>query len=230
MVQAQVKVESQPVLYTPVHKGIRNRIFKISGDIGRLDFTRDEAVDKFKTDFASLVDYINFHHDSEHKYIHPLLANRVPGGAEKLEQDHQMIDHMMKNLTINLTNLREHPADFARLKAMGQEFYLAFNRFIAFFLEHLFEEEEHVQRSLWDLATREELVQTLAMMIGNQPPALVRESLQMILTGANIDEITGVFIPAKIGMPAPAFQAAAKMAEQMLSPEDWATLKARVGI
>ena len=77
-------VKERPELYTPIHKGIRSRLFKTSIKAGRIDYADQETVSGFHDEFMSLVANIRRHHALEEEFYHPLLADRVPGGAEKL--------------------------------------------------------------------------------------------------------------------------------------------------
>ena len=221
---------SEVMLYSPIHKGIRNWLFRISADAARLDFTDDEAAGKFREDFASLVHNITRHHELEKDFIHPLLADRVPGGAEKLEEDHRVVTHLMDNLVKHLNGIIALPDEYEKKREQGLEFYLAYNRFINFFMEHLNEEEQHTQRTLWHLCGKGELVATVGKLMASQEPALAMENMTMIITSVSLDELAAIVLQAKPGVPEQAFQGLLSLAERNLSAVDYVGFLSRIGI
>jgi len=77
-------------LYTPVHKGLRARLFKVSIKAGTLDFADHAALDAFLNECKLLGTQMRFHHDWEERAIHPLLADEVPSCAEHLKHVHRV--------------------------------------------------------------------------------------------------------------------------------------------
>ncbi len=158
-----------------------------------MDFTDQASLDAFHGELKSMVAGIRLHHHNmEEKFIHPLLSARVPGGAERLDRQHRHIDHLLDNLLIHFEAMRTTAADFEKRRELGMEFYLAFNRFISFFLIHIDQEEEQIQPALWNLCTVEELETAWRAIIAGQTPEEAAENLGMILSSANLDELTNL--------------------------------------
>lgn len=222
--------KERPELYTAIHKGIRSRLFKTSVKAGRVDYTDQETVRGFHDEFMSTVANIRHHHTLEEKFYHPLLSERVPGGAEKLLEEHHIVDHLLDNLVMHLEGIISKSADFEKRGELGLEFYLAFNRFIAFFLTHINEEEEHIQPTLWDLCTFEELDTAEMTLIASQKPEEAKENLEMILSSANLDDLADLLGRAKAHVPPEVAQGVFRLAEGILNSRDWAALKSRIGI
>ena len=214
-------------LYTPIHKGLRARLFKLSMRAGTLDYTDKAALEALYEEVVAVGTQMLIHHDWEEHAIHPLLADEVPGGAEQLEDAHRVAHHRFDNLKAHIAKIRVQ-ATVEKQRALGLEFYLALNRFIVFFLEHLNEEEEHIQPVLWDLSTTKELI-AAAQTPFNEPPEQVKANLVMVIAAANMDEITTLFTSLKENVPRTAFQNALDLAERILSARDWETLKSLVG-
>ena len=199
--------KEQPEIYTPIHKGLRSRLFEVSVKAGKMDYANRAALNGFYDEFGSLVENIRGHHTMEEKFYHPLLAERVPGGAEKLEEEHQTVEHLMNNLVAHLDRIRSKSAKFEKRKELGLEFYLAFNRFIAFFLGHIDAEEEHYEPTLRKLCTIEELDNAEIALVASQKPEEGLGNWQMMLSGANADELANVVSRARIALPPEVIQA-----------------------
>jgi len=227
---ALVAVKEQPETYTPIHKGLRSRLFKTSIEAGKIDYADEASLSTLYDEFNSLVASIRLHHIMEENFIHPLLADRVPGGAEKLEEDHHIVDHLMDNLVAHLDRIRSKPTKFEKRRELTLEFYLAFNRFIAFFLNHIDVEEEHIRPTLWRLCTVEEVAAAVTKLLASQKPEEGFQNMAMMLSAANTDDLAGLITHAKAALPPEAIQAGLQLAESVLSANDWAALKSRIGI
>ncbi len=230
MKQSSGTSHNGPPLYTLIHKGIRERLFKFSINAGRIDYAENLQVNEFHDSLISLVGSVRLHHAIEEKFIHPVISDRVPGGAVKLEEEHKVVDQQLNQLTGHLEGIRTKTTSFERYRDLGLEFYLSFNRFLAFFLEHIDDEEERVQRTLFDLCTVEELSTTFGRMLASQTSEELAGNLKMVLSAANLDDLTGLFIGGRVLMLPEAYKKATRLAESVLKPGDWSALKTRAGI
>lgn len=225
-----MRTKSEPEIYTTIHKGWRNRLFQMSVRAGRMDFSDQASLNAFRSELGSMVAGIRLHHHNmEEKFIHPLLSARVPGGAERLDKQHRHIDHLLDNLLTHFDGLRTTAADFEKRRDLGTEFYLAFNRFILFFLIHIDQEEEQVQPLLWNLCTVEELETAWRAIIAGQTPEEAAENLDMILSSANLDELTNLLTFARTSLPPDRLRLGLEFAQNVVDPKDWSILKPRVG-
>lgn len=223
-------MEAKPEIYTTIHKGWRNRLFQISVKAGRQDYSDQASVDAFHDELQAMAAGIRLHdHNMEEKFIHPLLSGKVPGGAERLDKQHRHVDHVLSNLLTHLDGIRSKPASFEKRQNLGLEFYLALNRFISFFFIHMDQEEECIQPALWRLCTVEELETVWKAIIANQTPGEAMENLGMILSSANLDELTHLLLFAKASLPSDRFEFGLEFAQSVLAPHDWSRLKPRVG-
>jgi len=67
--------------------------------------------------------------------------------------------------------LKKKPADFEKREDLHQEFYLAWNRFIVFYFNHIDYEEEYAATSLSRLCTNEELFNVLSKLWPTKLPS-----------------------------------------------------------
>jgi hypothetical protein len=130
------------------------------------------------------------------------------------------------NLVACFGELKKKPTDFEQRDELSLEFYRAWSRFISFYLDHIDFEEEHVMPLLWKLCTQDELASRSKQILADLTPKQLLDNLEIILPALNPIER---FVTLKMGqatMPTEAFQAVLNVAERVLSPEDWASLKA----
>ena len=175
---------------------------------------------------VSFRDHMYQHASLEEKFIHPLLAERVPGGADRLEEDHRVMHKQFDNLVACFGELKKKATDFEQRDELSLEFYRAWSRFISFYLDHIDFEEDHVMPLLWKLCTQDELAGRFRQILADQTPKQLLDNVGIILPALNPTER---FMTLKMGqatMPKEAFQAVLNVAERVLSPEDWASLKA----
>jgi hypothetical protein len=223
-------MSNQLEIYTPAHKGLRSRLFTLSAQAGRLDYTNQAALDAFYEGLKSTEALIRFHDQWEEEGIHPLLTDRVPGGAEELEEEHRTIEHLLGNLVASVDGIRAKAADFEKRRSLGLECYLALNRFIRFFLGHIDDEEERIQPALWRLCTQEELITAVTHMPSSTTPQLVMANLEAIFPAVTIDELTMILTQINASASAAGFEGIMQLAERVLDAEDWKALKLRRGI
>jgi len=213
-------------LYAGVHKGQRVIFSKISGAAGTLNINDQNKLNSLEVALISFRDHMYQHARLEEKFIHPLLSERVPGGADRLEEDHRVMHKQFDNLVACFGELKKKPTDFEKRDEFSLEFYRAWSRFISFYLDHIDFEEDHVMPLLWKLCTHDELAGRFRQIVTDLTPNQLMYNLEIILPALNPAER---FMTLKMGqttMPTEAFQAVLNVAERVLSPEDWASLKA----
>jgi hypothetical protein len=221
---------SQVDLYSPAHKGQRARIFHFAEMAGTMDYADPAALLTACEELKTIRDEFSLHASLEEKFVHPLLSNRVPGGARKLVQAHHDMHEQLDDLVLHAENLKAKGAGFVKQAELGYEFYRAWNRFIAFYLVHINEEEEQVQPLLWYLCTEQELMTTFTTIIGSMSPEELTSVLRMMLPAMNRNERAGLLSGVKAHAPPQAFQNISGLAQSVLLPGDWADLKKRLGI
>jgi hemerythrin-like domain-containing protein len=213
-------------LYTSTHKGQRLKFSEISNAAGTLNINDQNKLNSLEVALVSFRDHMYKHASLEEKFIHPLLAERVPGGADRLEEDHRVMHKQFENIVACFGELKKKLTDFEQRDELSLEFYRAWSRFISFYLDHIDFEEDHVMPLLWKLCTDDELAGRFRQIVTDLTPNQLMYNLEIILPALNPAER---FMTLKMGqttMPTEAFQAVLNLAERVLSPEDWASLKA----
>src|SRR5665647_138849 len=223
-------MSNQVHLYTAIHKGHRRRLCEMSVRAGRLDYTDQTALDALSEELKGVAKILRLHTAHEERFIHPLLFDRVPGGAEKLRDDHRVINHMIELLLAHFETIKVKEAASKMRQTLGLEFYLAFNRFIAFYLPHINEEEENAQLLLWRLCSDEELLAAQEGIVASQMPDEATESLKMMIPALSQDEVANLLGMAKKSTPPQTFQSITTLAQRLLGAEEWAAIKKRLEI
>ena len=165
------------------------------------------------------------HAASEEKFIHSLLSERVAGGARRLEEEHRIMHQQFDDLLVNFEEIKGKSSDFEKKPDVVLEFYKAWNRFMAFYFSHIDYEEEYAMPTLRKLCTYDELASARGKILGSQEPKSMMYSLGMILPALSPTERFLVLSQGLKTAPPEAFQGALKIAERVLAPEDWLSLK-----
>ncbi len=223
-------MSSQIDLYRDIHKGQRRRYFNIATQAGILDYTDQKALDTLSDELYSFRNHMHLHAHLEEKFIHTVLSQRVPGGARQLEEEHRVMRQEFDDLITHFDGIRAIPVDFEKREELALEFYRAWNRFIAFYFMHINREEEEIMPVLWKLCTVEELAETHKLMITNQKQEELVEDFEMILPNANLQERVETLGTVQVLTSPEAYQEFLKLAEQLLEPNDWTTLKTKLGL
>jgi hemerythrin-like domain-containing protein len=211
--------------YTGAHKGQRLMYSTISKAAGTLNVNDPNAIATLESELGVFRESMYLHARIEEKFVHPLLSERVPGGADKLNEDHRIMHKQFDNLIACFENIRNKPKNSEKLEALALEFYRAWARFTSFYFNHIDYEEEYVMPTLWKLCTNDELAETFKKAFSDQAPKDLMDNLKMMLPAMNPTERTIILNAGRATMPAEAFQAALKIAEEGLAPQDFTSLK-----
>jgi len=152
----------------------------ISKASGTLDINDQKALDRLESELVSFREHMHLHADLEEKLIHPLLSERVPGGDNRLNEDHLVIHRHFDELIACFREIKKKPNDFEK-RELSLEFYLAWSRFTSFYFNHIDYEEENAVSSLSRLCTNDELTNTFKQILADQTPKELMDNLAMSL-------------------------------------------------
>ena len=209
-------------IYTSIHKGQRARFLDIMMRAGTLANDDTESLNSLHRELTKFKEHMFLHASLEEKFIHPMLSERVPGGARKLEDDHRMMHQQFDDIAAQLDVIRARSTESEMRSNVILEFYRAWNRFISFYFTHTNEEEENVQPMLWKVCTAKELDEAHKAMITSQNPEELEYDLQIMLQAVNTHERPEIFYAARVSMPPQVYQGLLAAAERILSSKDWA--------
>jgi hemerythrin-like domain-containing protein len=225
--QAELKIDP----YTVAHKAQRSVLFKIAVDTGKVDYTNAANLANIKTLLANINKGIRAHAAWEEKVLHPLLARKVPRATERIEDEHNKIHHDLDILMKYLDDTIALPSTYEKLGKVVQEFYLAFNKFINMYNDHIGYEEEEILPALWNLTTTQEFITAFSsaqQAAAQASPEELRAGIEMTVNAISLDDLTQMLSMVKSTAPPQILQLWLTAAERNLSPEIMAKLKARI--
>jgi len=167
--------------YTQIHKALRRLLFNLSIKIGAADWTNPQICKEIYDELLQLIALLKVHAHHEEKYFHPLIAKKLKKEEMELHHEHQSQDQLLEELIALTTNKKEKNND------QGLKVYRAFNRFIAYYLEHL-EKEESIMPILIERSTIDELLSALNGLIQSFTPQELNDSLVYMLPALNPQE------------------------------------------
>jgi hypothetical protein len=202
----------------------------LSSLAGSIDYTDQAALAALYNEVNTLKLRHLEHAGSEEKYIHPILAQRVPGSTKKMEGDHREQERQLEELISHLEGMSSNSTEPGKRIELGLEFYRALNRFISSYLAHIDYEEEHVQPTLWAMFSNEELLGMMKSILSNQSPEQGMWWLSTMLPAMNMTERVALLSPAKNMIPPDVFKSMLDSISKLFTQEEWAVLKSRIGI
>lgn len=214
--------------YTPIHKGQRRWLFDFAKQMGRSDLSSRSDVEALLNGLGYFREHIKEHAELEERFIHPRLGEVVPGCPRAIESDHKAIHADLEDLLRSLESIRSLPEGHATLPQLGQELYLATNRFVSFYLGHIDYEEDHVQNILLNASTADELLATFKSIMAAQSPQQLSGNLRLMMQGINDKEALELLSTAKGMLPIQAFEGVLAEAERAMEPERWSRLAGKL--
>lgn len=202
-------------LYNFVHKAQRLRLFALSGDIGRADFSDAAETAALDTALRDALAHLREHAEIEAHYIHPLYQ-KVGDTAAEFDAEHELLEREIMYL--------EELANEGR----WEELHRAWNGFLGRYLVHLEEEEAAQESILWERLPDEDLQEVFARFQRERAPEKLRSDLEMFLPALSAPELIRMFTGMKLKAPAVVFEFAQGLGRDMVAPERWAKVAAAI--
>lgn len=201
-------------VYTKIHKAQRNHLFDISVKIGRTDFTDAQQVSHIKDEIITMIKRLREHAQHEERFIHPLYAE-VGKQAELFEHEHHDLEDSLDVLEKIIAD--NHPD--------GQKIYSEYNRFVAFYLKHIDDEESAQREILWKNYDNDRLMEVIKSFQQSRTPQEGMQDLEFILPCLNIHEAAEILMGMKKNAPEAAFQYALQIVEKSFNSEEYSKIQ-----
>lgn len=212
-------------VYGPIHKAIRKVVSELLVRMGRTSFA-DAAVARTLTEeLEGVLRWCEEHIEHEVEFVHPALAQRVPGALAKIDQGHDDHARLVGELRGLIVAVDAAPSPELRVRA-GHTLYLHYATFVAETLVHMVEEERVVQPLMHRFFTDAELMKINDAIIQSMAPPEMLDSLSKMFPALNGPERAALLGGANANAPPEAMRAIVDVARSRLEPGEWAEVVA----
>jgi iron-sulfur cluster repair protein YtfE (RIC family) len=215
-------------IYRDIHKGIRNELFAVTFEAGRVDPLDHEAVATVSSRWGNLVQLLIGHAQHEDEFVLPVIERFTPEYAEEITVAHTALEHQMAQLEL----LADRAADSCpeRGRILGHRLYLGLASFTAAYLQHQEFEEFEVMVMLSQHVSPEDLRALDHAIVASLTPEQMAQSMPLMLPAMNIEDQAELLGGVQAGAPAEVFAGMMGMTESVLEPARYAALAHRLGV
>jgi hypothetical protein len=215
-------------VYRDVHKGIRSELFALTTTIGATDPTDTDAVRGLGTHWHDMVAMLLSHAEHEDRFVQPLVVAHAPGLADRITEDHRVLEDQMAALEVLADRAAEAAIGDRRL--MTHRLYLGFASFTSAYLAHQEFEELEISTALAAAVTPDVLWQMHGELVASIPPDEMAAALGVMLPAMNVDDRTELIGGIQATAPAEVFTGILGLAEGVLAASDYAAVARRLGV
>jgi hypothetical protein len=211
-------------LFGIIHKMVRTELFSTASLIARTNFAGADDRGSTLAAFETTMGFLDEHAVHEDTYVLPALQAADAALAQKIADEHAVLDGQckaMKDLAANLSNAEGDAA-----VPLGAQLHRAFSDFCGAYLSHLSVEEGAVNEALWAKFTDDELANVRAELQGSIPPPRFAEWFALMVPAMNLQERIGVLTGMKMNAPPPVFEAMSGVARKSIGEDAWAKVAA----
>jgi hypothetical protein len=213
---------------TPIHKAVRALVYAGGGALQTTDFSDRQAAAAATADLAPVLHLMHDHHATEEKQFFPELMPFEPALVGEMLLQHEEVVRLL-GVTQEARGMVETSGEDGRVEA-GAELNRRFNELVAFYLEHLAQEEAKVLPAMWRHLDDERLIALQAKIVAESDPETLFQWLGWMFRGLNHTELVGLLTGAKTGMPAEALEAVKALGASTMEPARWEAVRREAGI
>lgn len=215
-------------LYRDIHKGIRNELFAVCAEAGRVDPANHVGRLALAAQVRSVVDLLVSHAEHEDTHVQPAIEAHIPDLAELIEGDHHVLDERTGVLVEMADGAAEAPRDEQRARL--HHLYLELCSFSGAYLQHQSFEERVVMPALEEAIGVPAVADIHRSIVGSIPPEEMSSSLALMLPAMNIDDRSEMLGGMREGAPAEAFAEVWSLAGSVLDSADRTALARRLDL
>jgi iron-sulfur cluster repair protein YtfE (RIC family) len=215
-------------LYRNIHKGIRNGLFTVTLEVGRVDPHDTEAVRAVASRWTDMVTVLVAHAEHEDEFVQPAIERFSPEDAAEIAETHPRLEAQMAELEV----LADRAADACpeQVRLLTHRFYLGLASFTAEYLQHQEFEEFEVMVMLSQHLPFDEIVAIDNAIVASIEPDMMARSAALMLPAMNIEDQTELYEGARAGVPPEVFQGMLMLADAVLEPARAQLLHSRLGV
>ena len=216
-------------IFTTVHKAIRGLIYDLSMMLQTADFTDERARNACLAALEHFLELLHEHAGYEDRTVFAATHKFEPELIDKLEEEHHQIAAHLDQVHKSIARVKSATTDQERIEA-GAELNRSANKFIAFYLGHLANEEDTVLPATFKYFGDQELMGMRAEVQRTTTPARFAEWMRWMFPSVNIHELTDYFRTLKAHAPPPFYEAMSQVAHMALGELRWRDLQMRAGL
>lgn len=213
-------------IYRDIHKGIRNELFAVTLDAGRVDPHDDDAVSGVAGRWRSLVGLLVAHAQHEEQFVQPVIERFAPLYAEEILEAHAALEGQMAQLELLADRAGEACASQRRL--FTHRLYLGLASFTAAYLQHQEFEEFEVMVMLSQHVSADDLRAVDDAIVASISPEMMGQSLAIMVPAMNIEDQTELFTNIRATAPPEVFAGVMRLTESVLEPARFDALSRRL--
>ncbi|HEV7921927.1 MAG TPA: hemerythrin domain-containing protein [Thermoanaerobaculia bacterium] len=206
----------RPSFYRDIHKGIRALLFDVVQKSGRLDFSDNVAVARYRAELQTAIDFLMSHAEHENQFVGPLLAQHAPELARRISGIHEEQEKELPELLAMIDRGAAHG------------FVLELARISGELLVHMTEEEEVLMPALWASMTDAEIIAAHDALVASIPPHEMAFALSWMLPSMNAPERAELLTALRASAPPEVFGFVRGLAKSVLSAADDEALEQRL--
>lgn len=207
--------------YTHIHKALRRKLFHVSIQTGKTDFTNNDSFMALQYEVNTLFKGLRSHTEHEEKIVHPLLQKLPQTSVEALDVEHHTEELLLNKLEANFGAIVKSQDRIEE----GLKFYQGLNHFIARYLHHLHEEEQVHLPALLKHHSKDKSVEIFDTFLTSINSEKALHTLNDLLPALNLQELNVMFQEMRKFLSPEFFKVACQLAEQHLAINEWNVLK-----
>ena len=168
------------------------------------------------------------HHTTEEVYFYPKLQPLEEQLVASMLEQHGNVERLLDVAEDARGEVRGADAE-ARIKA-GADVNCRFNELVAFYFEHLAQEESKVLPATWRHFDDAQLMAIQGAIIAEMDPDILFQWLGWMFKGLNRAELVGMLRGAKVGMPPEALEAVRGLGAATMEAAAWQTVREQAGL
>ena len=213
---------------TPIHKALRALVYEVGGDLQTADFADEMEAAGAAADLELALHLMRDHHTTEEVYVYPQLQPLEEQLVASMLEQHAGVERLLDVADAARRQMRAGDAE-DRILA-GADVNCRFNELVAFYFEHLAQEEAKVLPATWRHFDDAQLMAIQGTIIAGMDPDELFQWLGWMFKGLNRAELVGMLRGAKVGMPPEALEAVRDLGEATMEPAAWQVVREQAGL
>ena len=215
-------------IFRNIHKGIRNELFAVTFEAGRVDPLDHDAVAAVGGRWGNLVKLLIGHAEHEDEFVLPLIEHFTPEYAEEITAAHTVLEAQMAQLELLADRAAESCPE--RVRILTHRLYLGLASFTAAYLQHQEFEEFEVMVMLSEHVSPEDLRALDNAIVASVTPEQMAQSMPLMLGAMNIEDQVELLGGVQAGAPAEVFAGMLGLTRSALEPARYEALAHRLGV